>query len=71
MVPSIDWATNGHVDPVKHPETHNPIECSNFLRIENGTFVPVFATAAKPYVCIDERTTTVPDNPPTRNFVNG
>jgi ABC-type branched-subunit amino acid transport system substrate-binding protein len=71
MVPKIDWATNGHVDPVKHPESRNPIECSNFLRIEHGTFVPVFATAAKPYVCINDDTTTVPANPPTVSFENG
>jgi ABC-type branched-subunit amino acid transport system substrate-binding protein len=71
LIPKIDWATNGHTDPVKHPESRNPIECSNFLKIENGTFVPVFATAAKPYVCINDATTTVPENPPTVSFANG
>jgi ABC-type branched-subunit amino acid transport system substrate-binding protein len=71
MIPKIDWATNGHTDPLKHPEARNPIECSNFLKIHDGTFVPVFATAAKPYVCIDNRTTTVPENPPTASFENG
>jgi ABC-type branched-subunit amino acid transport system substrate-binding protein len=70
MIPKIDWTT-GHIDPVKHPESRNPIECSNFLVIKNGVFTPVFATAAQPYVCIDNRTATVPDNPPTRSFVNG
>ena len=71
LIPKIDWATNGHTDPVKHPESRNPIECSNFLRIHDGTFVPVFATAAKPYVCINDQTTTVPENPPTVSFENG
>jgi ABC-type branched-subunit amino acid transport system substrate-binding protein len=71
MISKIDWATNGHIDPVKHPESRNPIECSNFLKIHDGTFVPVFATAAKPWVCINDDTTTVPDNPPTVSFANG
>jgi ABC-type branched-subunit amino acid transport system substrate-binding protein len=71
LIPKIDWATTGHIDPVKHPESRNPVECSNFLVIKNGVFVPVFATAAKPYVCINNKTTTVPDNPPTVSFANG
>jgi ABC-type branched-subunit amino acid transport system substrate-binding protein len=71
MIPSIDWATNGHIDPVAHPEARNPVECSNFLVIKNGTFVPVFGTSAKPYVCINNQTATVPENPPTKSFVNG
>ena len=45
--------------------------CSNFLVIKNGVFVPTFATADKPYVCLDQRQTVIPDNPPTRSFVNG
>jgi hypothetical protein len=46
-------------------------ECSNFLKIENGKFVPQFATAAKPWVCIPNNTGSVPENPPTFSFVNG
>jgi hypothetical protein len=38
--------------------------------VHNGVFVPTFATAAKPWVCIDDRG-AVPDNPPTESFVNG
>jgi len=71
MIGRINWATTGHVDPVKHPEVRNPIECSNFLVIKNGTFVPVFGTAAKPFVCINDRTTVVPANPPNVSFENG
>ena len=29
-----------------------------------------FATADKPYVCIDNTAKTVPTNPPTRNFLS-
>ena len=71
LVPKIDWKTNGHIDPVKHPESRDPIACANFLVIKNGVFTPTFATADKPYVCLDNRQATVPDNPPTRNFVTG
>jgi ABC-type branched-subunit amino acid transport system substrate-binding protein len=70
LIPKINWRT-GHIDPVKHPESRDPINCANFLVIHGGVFVPSFATAAKPYVCIDSRQTTLPDNPPTRSFVNG
>ena len=71
LIPKIDWATNGHIDPVKHPEARDPIACSNFLVIKNGVFTPTFATADKPYVCLDQSKSDVPDNPPTRNFVSG
>jgi len=71
LISSIDWKTTGHVDPVKHPEVRSHEECSNFLKIENGTFVPVFGTPDKPWVCINNQGTTVPDNPPTRSYVNG
>jgi len=71
LIPKIDW-TKGHIDPVKHPESRDPIACANFLVIKNGAFVPTFATADKPYVCLDQGPgKTVPDNPPTRNFLNG
>lgn len=70
MMPRIDW-TSGHIDPAKHPEARAKIACSNFLVIHDGIFVPTFATADKPYVCLDQSTNTVPDNPPTRSFVDG
>jgi branched-chain amino acid transport system substrate-binding protein len=71
MISSINWKDTGHVDPVKHPEVRSHTECSNFLRIESGKFVPVFATAEKPWVCIPNNEPTDPDNPPTRSYVNG
>ncbi len=70
MIPKIDWTT-GHIDPVKHPEVRSPTACSNYVVIHGGKFEPTFATAANPYVCLDQTKSTVPDNPPTRNFVNG
>jgi branched-chain amino acid transport system substrate-binding protein len=69
MIPKIDWRV-AHIDPVKHPAVRNPIECSNFVIIKNGVFVPVFGTAADPYVCIDDSKPTVPANT-LRTFVNG
>jgi branched-chain amino acid transport system substrate-binding protein len=69
LIPSIDWRT-GHIDPVKHPESREKISCANFLVIKNGVFTPTFATADKPYVCIDNTATTVPTDPPTRNFLS-
>jgi ABC-type branched-subunit amino acid transport system substrate-binding protein len=70
MIPKIDWTT-GHIDPAKHPQAHPKVACSNFIVIHDGNLEPTFATAAKPYVCLDQTTNTVPDNPPTRSFVNG
>jgi branched-chain amino acid transport system substrate-binding protein len=72
LIPSIDWTT-GHIDPVKHPEVQDPIACANFLVIKGGVFTPTFATADKPYVCLDQGPgkTDIPDDPPTRNFVTG
>jgi ABC-type branched-subunit amino acid transport system substrate-binding protein len=71
LIPTIDWATNGHIDPVKHPESRDKISCANFLVVKSGVFTPTFATAEKPYVCLDNTSTTVPTDPPTRNFVSG
>lgn len=72
MIPRIDW-TKAHIDPVKHPDTHDPIACFNVLVIKNGVFTPTFATADKPYLCVDQTPgkKDVPLNPPTRNFVRG
>jgi ABC-type branched-subunit amino acid transport system substrate-binding protein len=70
MIPRIDWTT-GHIDPTKHPQARAKVACSNFILIHDGNFVPAFATAAKPYVCLDQSTNTVPQDPPTRSFVNG
>jgi branched-chain amino acid transport system substrate-binding protein len=70
LIPSIDW-TKAHIDPVKHPAARQKIVCSNFLVIKNGVLTPTFATTDKPYVCLDQSQATVPDNPPTRNFVSG
>ena len=70
LIPSIDW-TKGHIDPMKHPEVRDKVSCANVLVVKSGVFTPTFATADKPYVCLDNTATTVPDNPPTRNYVSG
>ena len=70
MMPSIDWTT-GHINPAKHPEVRAKVSCQNFIVIRAGKFVPTFATAGKPYVCLDQSTNTVPENPPARSFVDG
>jgi branched-chain amino acid transport system substrate-binding protein len=70
LMPRIDWTT-GHIDPAKHPAARPKVACSNFIVIHDGNFVPTFATADKPYVCLDQTTNAVPQNPPTRSFVNG
>ena len=67
LIPSIDWTT-GHIDPVKHPEAREKIACANFLIIRSGQFVPVFGTSETPYVCLDNTSKTVPDEPELRNF---
>jgi branched-chain amino acid transport system substrate-binding protein len=70
LIPSIDWTT-GHIDPVKHPEVREKISCANFLVVRSGQFVPVYGTSEKPYVCVDNTSKTVPEEPQLRNYEDG
>jgi hypothetical protein len=63
----LDW-TKGHIDPIKHPEARAAEECANFVKVENGKFVPVFGQPGKPWVCFGRDDPTV-DNPTYKSFV--
>ena len=45
-------------------------DCVNGVSIDVQSY-PTFATVDKPYVCLDNTSTTVPEDPPTRNFLGG
>jgi ABC-type branched-subunit amino acid transport system substrate-binding protein len=62
----LDWTT-GHIDPIKHPEARAKQECANFVKIENGKFVPQFGQPGKPWVCFKTNDPTV-DNPVNKSF---
>jgi branched-chain amino acid transport system substrate-binding protein len=51
-VPPIDWTVQ-HTDPGKGDQYRSAFECANFLKIENGKFVPYLARPGKPWVCFD------------------
>ena len=62
----IDW-TKGHIDPITHPEARGDQECANFLKVENGKFVPLYAEPGKPWVCFKLSDPNV-DNPVNKSF---
>jgi ABC-type branched-subunit amino acid transport system substrate-binding protein len=62
----LDW-TKGHIDPITHPEARSPDECSNFVKVQGGKFVPVYAEPGKPWVCFKLSDPTV-DNPTHVSF---
>jgi hypothetical protein len=63
----LNWTT-GHTDPVAHPEARSKQECANFVKVENGKFVPQFGQTGKPWVCFQLSDPTV-DNPSYQSFV--
>ncbi len=76
LLAPIDW-TKGHLDPQKHPEARGALDCANFVKVTNSTFVPVFTQPGKPWVCFkhaDEQVTNpnpVPLPTPTNHtFAN-
>jgi ABC-type branched-subunit amino acid transport system substrate-binding protein len=63
----LNWRT-GHIDPQKHPEARAPEECANFVKVDNGKFVPQFGQPGKPWVCFGRDDPTI-DNPTYKTFV--
>jgi ABC-type branched-subunit amino acid transport system substrate-binding protein len=51
FIQPINWST-AHIDPETHPEVRQKVDCSNWLVIKNGKFVPVFAQPGKPWICL-------------------
>jgi hypothetical protein len=51
-VPPIDW-TKQHTDPGQGDQYRSDFECANFVKIDNGKFVPFLAKPGKPWVCFD------------------
>jgi ABC-type branched-subunit amino acid transport system substrate-binding protein len=51
-VPPIDW-TRQHTDPAQGDQYRSAFECGNFLKVDNGKFVPYLAKPGKPWICFD------------------
>ena len=67
FIQPLDW-TKYHEDPTNNPAVRAPNECANFVKIENGKFVPVYGEPGKPWVCFKR---TDPKMEPERlSFVN-
>jgi branched-chain amino acid transport system substrate-binding protein len=49
-IPPIDW-TRQHADPAKGDQYRTEFECLNFVKVENGKFVPYLAEPGKPWNC--------------------
>lgn len=54
MIVPIDW-TRQHKEPKDSVENRGSLSCANFVKIEGGEFVSVFAEDGKPWVCFDAR----------------
>ncbi len=65
----IDW-TKQHTDPEKNPAAGSDLDCGNFVRISNSSFVAAYDQPGKPWVCFNRTDPTV-DNPQYLNFATG
>jgi ABC-type branched-subunit amino acid transport system substrate-binding protein len=67
FIQPLDW-TKDHQDPTNNPAVRSENECGNFVKVENGKFVPVYGEPEKPWVCV-KRTDPTVDNPVRMSFV--
>lgn len=59
ILPGINW-TIAHGPP---PPDKVPLACLSFLQAQDRKFKPVFVTAEQPFLCLDPRSSTIPDEP--------
>jgi ABC-type branched-subunit amino acid transport system substrate-binding protein len=62
----LDW-TKAHIDPIKNPEARGKEECANFVKVQDGKFVPTLGEPGKPWVCFELSDPTI-DHPIYRSF---
>jgi ABC-type branched-subunit amino acid transport system substrate-binding protein len=69
MIVPIDW-TKQHNDPDGHPEFDGKWECSSVVKVEGGTFVPVYDEPGKPWLCFEggQAATKLDPNPTHESF---
>jgi ABC-type branched-subunit amino acid transport system substrate-binding protein len=67
FIQPLDW-TKYHQDPTNNPAARPKLECGNTVKVENGTFVPVYGKPGKPWVCFNRSDPTV-NNPQYVSFV--
>jgi len=59
IIPPINWTT-AHGEP---PPEQGVQVCLSYLQVENSRFVPRLVTEEQPFVCMDPKSPTLPDNP--------
>jgi ABC-type branched-subunit amino acid transport system substrate-binding protein len=67
--PPIDW-TKQHNDPLKDPTALSKLDCSNYVKVDQGKFVAVYDQTGKQFTCFNRSDPNV-DNPQYTTFVPG
>jgi branched-chain amino acid transport system substrate-binding protein len=67
FIQPLNW-TKDHIDPQKNPAVRPAHDCANYVKVENGKFVPVYGEPGKPWVCF-KRTDPTVDNPTHVSYV--
>ncbi len=70
MIIPLDFTT-AHIDPQSHPDVRAKEQCYVVLQIKSGAFVPVYATAGKPWTCLDTSKPAAAQAPVQRSFAPG
>ncbi|MCZ7525400.1 MAG: ABC transporter substrate-binding protein [Acidimicrobiia bacterium] len=64
-----DWTAGGIYPPIDWTKAHSeqwPTACTAWVKVEGGSFVPVFGTDTEPFVCVGGKDVeTLPDPAPT------
>jgi len=68
VIDAVNQMTNYNADgliaPVDWTKAHQQASgCFTWVKVENGTFKPVFGQPGKPFLCIPAGTTSIPANP--------
>ncbi len=68
VIDAVNQMTNYNADgliaPVDWTKAHQQASgCFTWVKVENGTFQPVFGQPGKPFLCIPAGTTSIPANP--------
>jgi hypothetical protein len=72
FVAPIDWSV-GHINPANRLSNPTGLDCFNWVKVDQGTFVPAFSQPGKPWLCFtvasETRTSSAPTTlPPTQNY---
>jgi hypothetical protein len=69
VIAGLNKITNYTADGIERPvdwtlrHGDSPVDCTAFIRVENGKFVPKFGTSASPFTCFKPHSTTLSTDP--------